>query len=155
MSLLPFENLPPHKARRFVPPRTDLGDWSQIAPLFDQLDTRSPQCATVSNLEYWLMDWSELNAVLDEESSRRYIAMTCHTDNPEAEKAYLHYVENIEPQLKPRQFQLARLFVGHPHRAQLPKQRYEVLNRDNQVHVELFRPANVPLETAEDKLSQQ
>ena len=40
----------------------------------------------------------------------RYIAMTCHTDNAEAEKAYLHFVENIEPQLKPRQFELAKIY---------------------------------------------
>ena len=59
--------------------------------------------------------WSELIAALDEESSRRYIAMTCHTDSAEAEKAYLHFVENIEPQLKPRQFALEKIFA-HPQR---------------------------------------
>jgi oligoendopeptidase F len=155
MSLLPFEHLPPHKARRFVPPRIDLGDWTQIAPLFDQLDTRAPQCATVANLEYWLLDWSELNAALDEEASRRYIAMTCHTDNAEAEKAYLHFVEHVEPQAKPRQFNLAKQFVAHPLRAQLPKDRYAVFDRDTKVQVELFRPDNVPLETQEAKASQE
>src|SRR3954465_12151169 len=149
MSLLPFQHLPPHKARRFVPPQIDLGDWAQIAPLFDQLDTRAPQCATAANLEYWLLDWSELNAALDEEASRRYIAMTCHTDNPEAEKAYLHYVENIDPKVKPRQFNLARLFVDPPLRRNLPKGRYEVFDRETEVHVNLYRPENIPLETEE------
>ena len=62
-------------------------------------------------LERWLLDWSELNAALDEESSRRYIAMTCHTDNTDAEKAYLHFVENVEPRLKPRQFALEKIYV--------------------------------------------
>jgi len=37
----------------------------------------------------------------------------------------------------------------------LPKKRYEVFDRDTKVHVELFRPENVPLETEEAKLSQQ
>src|SRR5439155_160582 len=90
-----------------------------------------------------------------EESSRRHIAMTCHTDNEEAEKAYLHFVENVEPQLKPRQFRLAQLYVGQPLRPRLPKNRYQVFDRDTKLHVELFRPENVPLETAEAKLSQQ
>src|SRR5262249_23587853 len=90
-----------------------------------------------------------------EESSRRYIAMTCHTDNAEAEKAYLHFVEKIDPQLKPRQFKLAQLLIGHPLRDQLAKQRYEVFLRDTKVLVELFRPENVPLETDEAKLGQQ
>src|SRR5882762_9986626 len=105
MTLLPFENLPAHKPRRFVPEQIDLGDWPQIAPLFDRLETRAPQCATVADLELWLLDWSELNAALDEEASKRYIAMTCHTESAAAEKGYLNFVEQIEPQLKPRQFQ--------------------------------------------------
>ena len=155
MSLLPFSKLPPYRSRRFVPETIDLGDWTQIAPLFDELQKRSAECKTVADLERWLLDSSELSAALDEESSRRYIAMTCHTDNPEAEQAYLQFVEHIEPQIKPRQFKLAQAYVGHPLRAQLPKQRYEVFDRDTQLHVELFRPENVPLETEEAKMSQQ
>src|SRR5208337_5378944 len=155
MNLLPFDTLPAHKPRRFVPQAIDLGDWGQIAPLFDQLEGRAPACASAADLERWLLDWSELNAALDEESTTRYIAMTCHTDNAEAEKTYLHFVEHVEPQLKPRQFKLAQTFVTHPVRPQLPKERYEVFNRDTQVQVELFRPENVPLETEEARLSQQ
>jgi oligoendopeptidase F len=155
MDLLPFDELPAHKPRRFVPQGLDLGDWGRIAPLFDQLETRAPACATAAELEQWLLDWGELSAAIDEESSKRYIAMTCHTDNAEAEKAYLHFVENVDPQLKPRQFKLAQTYVAHPLRAQLPKERYRVFDRDTQLHVELFRAENVPLETEEARLSQQ
>ena len=42
MNLLPFDNLPAHKPRRFVPDKINLGDWPQIAPLFDQLEARAP-----------------------------------------------------------------------------------------------------------------
>ena len=97
MSLLPFGKLAAAKARSFVPQNIDLGDWPQIAPLFDQLEARGGPGRTAAELERWLLDWSELNAALDEEASRRYIAMTCHTDHAEAEKAYLHFVENVEP----------------------------------------------------------
>ena len=155
MDLLPFDALPAHKPRRFVPQIINLGDWAQIVPLFDQLEARAPACASGADLERWLLDWSELNAALDEESSKRYIAMTCHTDNAEAEKAYLHFVENVEPQLKPRQFKLAQAYVRHPLREQLPRERYKVFDRATQVQVELFREENVPLETEETKLGQQ
>ena len=117
MNLLPFGKLPAHKPRKFVPQTIDLGDWPQIAPLFDQLEARAAHAESAADLERWLLDWSELNAALDEESSRRYIAMTCHTDNAEAEKAYLHFVEHVEPQLKPRQFALEQIYVAHPLRA--------------------------------------
>jgi oligoendopeptidase F len=155
MDLLPFKTLPAHKPRRFLPQEIDLGDWNKIAPLFDQLEARAPMCASAADLEHWLLDWSELNAAIDEESTRRYIAMTCHTDNAEAEKAYLHFIEHVDPQVKPRQFKLARTYVTHPLRAQLPKLRYQVFDRDTQVQVELFREENVPLETEEAKLGQQ
>lgn len=155
MSLLPFAALPPYSPRRFVPAVIDLGDWSQLAPLFDRLEARAAACASIAELERWIIDWGELSAALDEESSRRYIAMTCHTDNPEAEKAYLHFVENIDPQTKPRQFRLSELYLAQPLRAQLPKARYEVFDRNSRLHVELYRPENVALETEEAKLSQQ
>jgi oligoendopeptidase F len=180
MNLLPFGKLPAYQSRKFVPEKINLGDWAQIAPLFDQLEQRAAQCQSAAALERWLLDWSELTAALDEESSCRYIAMTCHTDNPDAEKAYLHFLENVEPQVKPRQFALEKIYAAHPQREklleirrdELPEsqtadgkhgtcvarpadERYFVFDRDVKNHVELFRPENVPLETEEAKLSQQ
>jgi oligoendopeptidase F len=180
MNLLPFGKLEAAKPRTFVPQTIDLGDWQQIAPLFDQLGMRAAQVKSPAELDRWLLDWSELNATLDEEASRRYIAMTCHTDNAEAEKAYLHFVEHVEPQVKPRQFALEKIYVTHPSRKELleigttaakpagakssakapakktkSKARYEVFDRDVKNRVELFRPENVALETEDAKLSQQ
>lgn len=138
-----------------MPAEADLGDWAQIEPLFEALEQRAPRAKDVPLLESWLVDWGELNAALDEEGSRRYIAMTCHTESAEAEQAYLQFVEQIEPRVKPRQFKLAQLYVAHPLRSKLPADRYGVLDRDTKVQVELFRPENVPLETEEAKQSQQ
>ena len=155
MNLLPFSNLPVHSPRSFVPAQIDLGDWSQIAPLFDRLDARAPQCLSRAEFERWILDQGEIFAALDQEGSQRYIAMTCHTDSPEAEASYLHFVEKVEPELKPRQFYLAKLFLAHPLRVQLDKHRYEVFDRDTALLVELFREENVPLQTEEAKLGQQ
>jgi oligoendopeptidase F len=155
MNLLQFGKLTAHKPRTFVPQTIDLGDWPQIVPLFEQLELRAAKCQSAAELERWLLDWSELNAALDEESSRRYIAMTCHTDSADAEKAYLHFVEHVEPHLKPRQFALEKIYVAHPLREKLPQPRFQVFDRDVKNHVGLFRPQNVPLETEEARLSQQ
>jgi len=154
MNLLPFGKLPPAKPRSFVPPAIDLGEWPQIAPLFDQLGRQGAAANDVQKFERWLLDWSELSAALDEEAARRNIAMTCHTDNAEAERAYLHFVEQVEPQLKPRQFALEQLYAAHPQRENLTKARYEVFDRDVANHVQLFCPENVALETEEAKLGQ-
>ncbi|HKX62479.1 MAG TPA: M3 family oligoendopeptidase [Verrucomicrobiae bacterium] len=155
MSLLPFGKLAPYRPRKFVPTSLDFGDWSQIEPLFDRLENEAARCATAAALEKWLLDWGEFSAALDEEASCRYIAMTCHTDDESAKQAYLHFVEAIEPKLKPRQFHLSKLFLEHPLREQLPTERYLVFDRDTRVQVELYRDENVPLETEEAKLGQQ
>jgi oligoendopeptidase F len=155
MSLLPFGTLPVFSARRFVPETIDLGDWDQIRPLFDQLMHRAGELKTVVELERWILDGGELSAALDEEGARRHIAMTCHTDDPAAEKAYLHFVEHVEPQLKPRQFELARVYLDHPLRTLLPQDRYQVFDRDTRLRVELFREDNVPLETEDAKLGNE
>ncbi|HTH46616.1 MAG TPA: M3 family oligoendopeptidase [Candidatus Limnocylindria bacterium] len=155
MSLLPFTNLPVHSPRRFVPAQIDLGDWSQVAPLYDALTDRAAKATTLAEFVQWLLDGGELAAALDEESAKRYIAMTCHTDSQEAEAAYLHFVEKIEPELKPRRFELAKLFLAHPLRAQLPPQRYAVFDRDTALTVEIYRPENVALETEEAKLGNE
>ena len=155
MNLLPFGDLPPAAARKFVPARVDWDNWDEISVLFDQLEERAAEARDAAALEQWLLDWGELSAALDEESSKRYIAMTCHTESEEAETAFLRFVENIEPELKPRQFKLEQIFLAHPCRESLPARRYEVFDRDVSRDVELFREENIPLQTAEAKLEQQ
>jgi oligoendopeptidase F len=155
MSLLPFSDLPPYKPRRFVPARIALGNWEEIAPLYDALEKRLAEIKEPKALEDWLLDWGELNAAIEEEGSKRHIAMTCHTENQDAEKAYLEFIEKIEPQLKPRNFKLDQAYLAHPARAKLSQERYGIFDRYTKQHVELYREENVPLETEEARLGQQ
>ncbi|MFT6619897.1 MAG: oligoendopeptidase F [Limisphaerales bacterium] len=155
MSLLPFGKLPAFRERSFVPVDLNLGDWEAIAPWFDRLENEPSEGQSPADLEAWIQKWSELTAAVDEEDSRRYIAMTCHTEDAAAEKAHLDFLENVEPQVKTKQFQLAKRFLAHPCRAELPKERYEVLDRDTELTVALFREGNVALETEISRFSQQ
>lgn len=155
MTLLPFGELSPHTPRRFLPGTVDLGTWASLEPHFDRLEAAGRACATVEDLERWLVDLGEVTSAIDEERARRYIAMTCHTEDGGAEKAYLHFVEEVEPPMKPRLFALARLYAGHPLRGRLDARRYAVLDRAKVLEVELFREENVPLETEEARVAQQ
>ena len=71
MNLLPFTNLPAYKPRNFVPQKIDWGNVQQIMPLYDQLESRAAACKTPADLERWLIDWSELNAAIDQDHSER------------------------------------------------------------------------------------
>ena len=138
--------------RTFVPRDFDIADFSQIEPLYTALLARAVE--TPEQLEKWLRDASELSAAIDEYGSRRYIDKSCHTDDPAIEMAYLHFVENVEPQIKPLHFQLQRKFMQSPARAALKGKGtgYAILDRKWSADVELFRDENVPLETEVTKL---
>ena len=150
-----FAALKPFEPRKFIPAQIDLGDWARIEPLLDRLEAELKKVGSLEQLKAWLLTSSEFSAAIAQESSMRYIAMTCQTDDPEREKAFLHFVENIEPKLKPRSFRLEQLLVENPFFENLDKTEYGVFKRKVRTHVELFRPENVPLETEETKLGQQ
>lgn len=149
MSLLPFGPLAPYRARRFLPTGLDFGDELVISPLFDQLEARAPSCQSAEALERWLLDVDELGSALDQERALRYIAKTCNTENAEVSAAYLHFVECIDPLLKPRQFKLAQLYLSHPYRSSLPRPQFDVFDRAIQLKADSYRVENIPLETEE------
>ena len=136
--------------RTFVPQDLDLADWSQIEPVGKRLLERPINSA--AELERWLVDASELAAVVDEYGSRRYIDKSCHTDDKEIERRFLHYVENIEPKFKTLTFELQKKYLASPFRRELKDARYRILDRQWQADVDIFREENVPLETEVTKL---
>ena len=140
----------PPPRRSFVPQDLDVSDFSQLEPLYLSLLERPVECP--ADLDRWLLDVSELVAVVDEYGTRRYIDKSCHTDDPEIEKAYLHFVEQVEPKAKPLLFRLQKKFVDNPHRARLDGTRYRMLERKWAADVELFREENVPLDTQVTKI---
>jgi oligoendopeptidase F len=136
--------------RRFVAADADLTDWSAWEAHLARLEQRA--IGSPAELEAWLADWSEFASCIDEAKARAYVAMTCATDDPAREKAYLHFVENLQPRLKPWTHRLQKKFLESPHRGALPARRYEVLQRTVRTEVEMFRPENIPLQVEDDKL---
>ncbi len=138
--------------RGFVPADADMGDVADMEPLFQRLLSTIPDSAPA--LERWLEDAGELFSAVDEERANRHIAMTRQTDDARCEQAYLHYVEQIAPKIKPLVHALNEAYLRSPHRRALPE-RYALLDRAIESRVALFRPDNVPLDTEDSKLKQQ
>src|SRR5271163_1785308 len=99
------------------------------------------------DLERWVIAAGELNAAVGEEGVKRYIAMTCQTDDQEREAAYLAFVRDIEPRLKPLLNEVRSRYLDAPARSQLSQARYAVFDRALENRRELFREANIPRET--------
>jgi oligoendopeptidase F len=137
----------------FVPADLDATTWANLQPLYQALLDRPLRCAGC--LETLLLDRSDLDAAASEARANLYIRMTCHTDDEAARSAYLDFVENVEPHLKSISFALDQRIATCPHAGELDRRRYEVMLRDLQVDVELFREENIPLQTEETRLDQQ
>jgi oligoendopeptidase F len=139
--------------RKFVAKDEVLDDWSRIEPYYDQLRDRA--LTSPADVEAWLIDWSELSSVIDEVRTDRYIQMGSHTDDVARKEAYLEFVQEIDPKCKPREHELRIKYTQTPAAADLPRDRYAVLDRSLRAQVELFREENIPLEVEEETLSQQ
>jgi oligoendopeptidase F len=64
--------------RHFLPAGFVLTDWKGLESYFEDLVTRPLD--TREQLEQWLQDMSELEAVVSEDSCWRQIKMTCDTE---------------------------------------------------------------------------
>ena len=110
---------------------------------------------SAADLERWLVAVGELNSAVGEEGVERHVAMTCQTDDPEREAAYLAFVRDIEPKLKPIQNAIRARYLDAPVRSELPRDRYFVFDRALENRRSLFREANIPRETQLAELEQQ
>ncbi|MEM9881570.1 MAG: hypothetical protein AAF800_01480 [Planctomycetota bacterium] len=98
--------------RRYAPADLEPAEWDQLEPLYRALLDR--ELPTGEAIERWLADYSELSAVVGEFGSRLNINHACHTDDEDIEKAYLHWVENIQPKLAPLGNQLKEHYLDAP-----------------------------------------
>ena len=139
--------------RRWLPAEIEFTAWEQIEPWYRKLLDRP--IGSPRELEDWLSDVGELNAAVGQVGVKRYIAMTCQTDDPGREAAYLEFVREIEPRLKPVQNAIREIYLDSPHRPGLPADRYHVFDRAQENRRALYREANIPRETALAELEQQ
>lgn len=138
--------------RTFVPEDLNVDSAKDVAALYEQLE-KEELAPTAEALRNWLLRWSEVDSVLQEVSSRRYVKMTCDTRDPEAAKAYSSFVEAISPVQSEYGDKLNRKLVSHPALAELEPE-FGTFFRAVKVSLELFRPENIPLSVEEQKETQ-
>ena len=134
----------------FIPEDLDAGSWEQLEPIFQELEQRPMSSA--ADLEAWIFDVSELQSKLWSEEARRYIGMTCHTDDEERRERYLQFNREIDPKVKVCMDRLDRIFLDSPHRHGLPES-FGLFTRFKRSDAEIFRKENVELEAEEAELT--
>ena len=130
----------------------DAADWSIVEPALRGL--LAHEVSDRAGAEAWLVARGDLDAAISEADALMYINMTCDTSDEEASAKYRRHLEEFVPKLKPVAFELdtrqAELCKQHG----LASGRHEVIARDTDADVSIFRDENVPLQTELDTLGQ-
>lgn len=107
------------------------------------------------DLEKWLKDQSELEALVNEDACWRQIKMTCDTENKSLEEAFTFFCMEIQPKIQPYSDALNRKLVDHPLIKELDAEKYFTYLRSIRKSIELFREENIPLQAELSVMQQQ
>ena len=128
--------------RIFLPENLEL-NWETILPYFETLNNRT--LANITDLEQWLKDRSELEAVLEEDFAWRYIHMTCDTTNETYQKDFEYFATEIEPHISEWTNILNEKFLNCEFSKELDQEKYGIYVRSLKNQFEIFHQENIPL----------
>ena len=139
--------------RHFLPKDFSVTDWTSLEPYFKLLVDR--EITDKASLEKWLLDMSEIEAVVNEDACWRQIKMTCVNENKALEDAFNFFCMEIQPQVQPYSDALNKKLLSSPYLQELDQETYHTYIRSTQNNMELFREANIPIQAEIAVLQQQ
>lgn len=139
--------------RNFLPEDFKMTTWDALQPYFDKLI--ATEINSKEELESWLRNISELEAVISEDACWRQINMTCDTTNKEYEDAFTYFCMEIEPKMKPYFFELNKKMLASPFIKELDEAQYYPYLRSVRNAVHLYREENVAIQAEMILLAQQ
>ncbi|MCB9450884.1 MAG: M3 family oligoendopeptidase [Anaerolineaceae bacterium] len=120
-------------------------EWPQFEAYYNDLAARP---LTAENVAAWLTDWTRLLRLIDERGTRLNVATTLDTTDEAAVQRFHHFLETIaEPVESTEQTLKTKLLESG-----LQPAGFAIPLRNMRTQAELFREANVPLFTQEQKL---
>ena len=139
--------------RKYLPASLTLTNWVDIEPYFTELLKRPIE--SKEQMEQWLLDMSELEAMLSEDVCWRQIKMTCDTTDKQLEESFNFFCLEIQPRIQPFAFALNKKLVESPFIDELDKDKYFTYLRSVRKSIDLFREENIPLKSELAVLQQQ
>ncbi|OYZ02298.1 MAG: oligoendopeptidase F [Sphingobacteriia bacterium 28-36-52] len=139
--------------RTLLSPDYTVTDWNGLEPFFKELSERA--ITSKAELEDWLANLSELEAVVSEDACWRQIKMTCDTTDKSLEEAFTFFCMEIQPKLQHYADALNKKLVNCPFTAELDQAAYHTYLRSVKKSIELFREENIPILAELSVLQQQ
>jgi len=137
----------------FLPSELKADSWNSLKAYFEDLASRP--IISLHELEIWLLNRSELEAITQEELGWRYIKSTCDTSDIAKQEALDYFISEVEPKLVEYNDILNRKILNCSFTTELDKDLYGIYLRGISKEVELYRPENVPIQTELQKLSNE
>lgn len=139
--------------RTFLPEDFKVTTWDTLQPYFEALKER--EINNVQELEKWLRDMSELEAVISEDACWRQIRMTCDITDKSLEEAFAYFCMEIQPKLQPYADALNKKLLESPFVNELDPDLYKTYLRNVKKQVKLFREENIPIQAELSVMAQQ
>ena len=130
-----FETLPPLPA---TGQEFGAWTWEQIAPYYDDLQSRPLDATTVDT---WLLDWTRIASLVDELNTWYSIATTVNTADTETRDRYTNFLDNIQPKTAEAEQRLKERLLA----SGLEPAGFAVPLRKIRTDAALYREANAPL----------
>ncbi len=129
--------------RIYLPKNLKIKDWESIEPFFKELLER--EIHSKEEMENWLKDMSELEAMINEDACWRQIKMTCDTTDKNLEESFNYFFTEIQPRIQPFAFELNKKLIKSPFVEELDRDKYFTYLRSIKKSIELFREENIPI----------
>ena len=140
-------SIPEPRKRRFLPEEFRVTVWSKLKPYYSELERRSIN--SVAELERWIYDWNEINALFKEESNWRYIRLSINTDDEDAKALYNYIVQRILPKVIEVDYRLNIRLLESPFKDQLNQEAFNILLRTIQNNIDLYEEKKAVLKAQE------
>ncbi len=139
--------------RHFLPENFTIDNWETVEKYFIDLEERSID--SPSAFKRWLLDQSELEAVLAENVAWRYIKMTINTKDEDLAKDYTFFVKEIQPKIAPYAFRLNKKLSESSFKKEFKDEAYKIYFRSVDTEIRLFCENNIPLQAEMAEKSQR
>jgi oligoendopeptidase F len=120
-------------------------NWTVFEPFYQSLQKHE---LTQDSVQSWLADWSSLADCIQEMQARLVVAVSANTADPEADRGYNAFYDEIFPRVMEAEQVLKQKLLA----SGLNPEGYSMPLRNMKAEADLFRAENLPLQSEDNKL---
>ena len=137
MKVFPF----PKRTRKFLPKNFKVTVWSKLKPYYTELLHRPIE--NVLELEQWLLDCNEIEAIIKDDFAWRYIRFSQNTLDERVAESYKYAIQELSPKIDVYQHLLAENLLKSPFLNELDTEKYASYLKQIKTKISFFKKENL------------